>query len=279
VKTKMQIDPQIWDHTSMYVRDQLAIMARAGSAPRIPLTQEQINDLIYKVAIHPQEIANWNKKNSVITFRPQRKLIGALDDEYTENDTKNEPMFFRASFDFAFQRGGKLTTAFLSRLPLEWTEGNVVIDSRVHMLMPGWYPCIPGWHLDDIPRTRPDGQPDHSNPKYRSEHVCCIVGNASRTEFVDSIVTLVDVPVNEGVVYEKWSADIDKLVASGDVKTSQLNELEMVQFGWGDFHRGSAATKSGFRWFIRISRNTDLMPRNEIRQNANVYMSALQAGW
>jgi hypothetical protein len=59
---KISIDPDIWAHTQMYVKDQLAIMARHGSAPKVPLTQVELDDLTYKIAIHPQEIANWNKK-------------------------------------------------------------------------------------------------------------------------------------------------------------------------------------------------------------------------
>jgi hypothetical protein len=78
---------------------------------------------------------------------------------------KNEPMFFSADSDFVKEHGGPITRRFLASMPSDWIAARDLIwDSRSHMLMPGWYPCIPGWHLDDIPRTRPDGQPDHVNP-------------------------------------------------------------------------------------------------------------------
>lgn len=35
-------------------------------------------------------------------------------------------------------------------------------DVKVHMLMPGQYPCIPNWHRDMVPRDK-DGKEDESN--------------------------------------------------------------------------------------------------------------------
>lgn len=28
-----------------------------------------------------------------------------------------------------------------------------IFDVKVHMLMPGQYPCIPNWHYDNVPRV------------------------------------------------------------------------------------------------------------------------------
>ena len=39
--------------------------------------------------------------------------------------------------NFAKAHGGVLTQAFLNNLPEDWKNCNPVIDSRVHMLMPG----------------------------------------------------------------------------------------------------------------------------------------------
>lgn len=216
----------------------------------------------------------------MINFTPQKRVVNYMSQLYTDIELqliKAEPMFYRASVSFAKQHGESLTRRFLQLLPTGWENG--IIDSRTHMLMPGWYPCIPGWHLDDIPRTRPDNQPDHANPSYLAEHICMILGDASKTEFLDSPVSLEDVPVGGGVVYDKWNKDINELIKAGRAKTSYLVPGQLMQFGYGDFHRGSPATKFGFRWFIRITRNTHLSAVNEIRKNANVYMSALDAGW
>src|SRR5262245_43743261 len=113
-----------------------------------------------------------------LTFDSRFHLVGSLP-PFAPSQVKAEPMFFAAGGDFARRHGGPITQAVLAALPADWRSCPLVIDSRVHMLMPGWYPCIPGWHLDDVPRTRSDGQPEHRCPAYRAEHILCVVGDAS----------------------------------------------------------------------------------------------------
>lgn len=99
--------------------------------------------------------------------------------DFAQEQVKNEPMLFSCDWRVAQDLGGPLTQAFLARLGESWENEGVIIDSRVHMLMPGWFPCIPGWHHDDVPRERSDGQPNYHNPSYRSEHVMALVGGGS----------------------------------------------------------------------------------------------------
>src|SRR5215470_8347004 len=120
--------------------------------------------------------------------------------KFDEQAIKAEPMLFSASWEFARTNGGPITNAFLDSVVTQ-IKHPAIIDSRVHMLMPGWFPCIPGWHLDDVPRTRADGQPNHESLAYKSEHVCTVVGDASLTQFVEGDISLEDVPVFGGVVY------------------------------------------------------------------------------
>lgn len=35
---------------------------------------------------------------------------------------------------------------------LELDEDDYLVDVKVHMLMPGEYPCLPNWHTDFVPR-------------------------------------------------------------------------------------------------------------------------------
>src|ERR1700749_4013133 len=65
---------------------------------------------------------------------------------------KNEPMFFNSDLNFAYEAGGPATRSFIDALPDGWKAEPAVIDTRVHMLMPGWFPAIPGFHHDDVPR-------------------------------------------------------------------------------------------------------------------------------
>lgn len=37
---------------------------------------------------------------------------------------------------------------------LQYHSDNYLVDVKVHMLMPGEYPCIPNWHQDFVPRDK-----------------------------------------------------------------------------------------------------------------------------
>jgi hypothetical protein len=197
---------------------------------------------------------------------------------YPEAIIKAEPMLFSASRDWAEAQGGPITKEFLSKLP---KHCECLIDSRVHMLMPGWYPCIPGWHLDDVPRTRPDGQPDHAHPAYTSWNVMAIIGDASVTEFIRGDLELEDVGFHEGAVYGKWNAEINKRLAQRDCTISirRVPSETLISFNFGAFHRGVPAIKNGWRFFIRANFNTARKAMNEIRKQTQVYLPVPEAGW
>ena len=48
-----------------------------------------------------------------------------------------------------------------------------------------------------------------------------------------------------------------------------------------DMHTGQRANKSGWRWFIRLSRNTDRQKHmtNELRRQVQVYLEPATEGW
>lgn len=108
------------------------------------------------------------------------------------NELKNAPMMYSARDDYAWNYGGRLTRRFLEAVYMKLPNDGLIVDSRVHMLMPGWYPAIPGWHLDDIPRLPRTGQPNHLTPSYEAHHMCMIVdmGTGSLTEFLSGTVAL-----------------------------------------------------------------------------------------
>ncbi len=194
----------------------------------------------------------------------------------TQAEVKSEPMLHRACGSFAYQNGGKLTKAFLDALGFSW--GDALIDSRVHMLMPGMYPCIPGWHHDDVPRERSDKQPNYENPSYKAEHCMALFGDCAPTEFAIGIHD-VEIPPIGQKIYKVLSPVVENLCADGALIRHHAPENRLIFFDYQTWHRGVAAHKNGFRFFIRATRFSNLTARNEIRQNANVYMPILDEGW
>jgi hypothetical protein len=198
----------------------------------------------------------------------------------TEKEVKDEPMLFSADFDYAWKKGGEITREFLLKLPDYITKRkDFIFDSRVHMLMPGWYPCIPGWHLDDVPRTRVDGQPDHENPEYQSEHAMALVGDASVTSFFSGNLELEDVSVGEGTIYKVWDEKIENILVDNPYYEVKAPTNQIIFFDCHSFHKGNPATKNGWRWFGRASWNTKREVKNEIRHQVQVYMPVPNQGW
>lgn len=194
---------------------------------------------------------------------------------FTQAQIKSEPMFHKASKEFAYDMGSQITKEFLNFL--DWREP-LIIDSRVHMLMPGMYPCIPGWHHDDVPRERSDGQPNYENPSYKAEHCMALWGDCSLTEFALGTHE-VEIPSVGKKIYKELSKFIDWHCEHGDLDKVTSPEAQQIFFDWQTWHRGAPTTKTGFRFFIRATRFTKLEPLNEIRYNANVYMPIIEEGW
>lgn len=193
-------------------------------------------------------------------------------------------MLYRASAQFARERGGSITRWFLDSLRREFGENDLdglVIDSRTHMLMRGWFPCVPGWHHDDVPRDTPSGQPNYDRPRYHAKHAAMVLdaGAGSLTEFLSGVVD-VPWPVPESAnVYGAWDAYLNTLTFPANLRRETVEPGRIVLFDAHTFHRGMPATGAGWRYFIRATWGVDYGPQNKLRRNANVYLPAVSAGW
>lgn len=209
---------------------------------------------------------------------------------FTDKVVKNEPMLFNNDLNNAYDNGGVITTLALDILPRDWLDSDLVIDSRVHMLMPGWYPCIPGWHHDDVPRTRTDGQPNYDDNQ-RSEHAIFLVNSGiAPTEFALGDADFKDVPLGD-TVYAQWHKEVEEQLQTANLTKKKVPNMQWVFFDDRTWHRGVAAVENGWRFFIRASRyytiqdvNKVYNPRgnprtNEVRKQVQIYMQAENAGW
>jgi len=210
--------------------------------------------------------------NSQIQFGPQLK-------RFSQELVKNEPMFFNSSFWFAYDFGGKLTKEFLSRLPKELHNNDTIIDSRVHMLMPGWYPCIPGYHHDDVPRERHDKQPEYYNPSYRSKHAMVLFnGDICPTQFAIGEDEFSD-PNQHEIVYREWHKEVVEKIEQKRLKVINAPSEQIIFFDDRTWHQGTQANQNGWRLFIRASWNTRRLPTNEIRKQVQTYLPFPMDGW
>lgn len=208
--------------------------------------------------------------------------------DFSEVEIKNEPMLFNCDLEHAWELGGPITREVLSHLPYPWQDVPLVIDSRVHMLMPGWTPCVPGWHHDDVPRTREDGQPNYGPGQYRSQHLVCLVNGDICPTAIAIGAGHFDIPPVGEIIYREWHKEVERRLLDKrlDLFTVQSNRL--YQIDDRTWHTGTKAIANGWRFFIRISRYFDpegrpiarANPRtNELRRNAQVYLEFPMDGW
>lgn len=148
---------------------------------------------------------------------------------------------------------------------LPWDEAPVregveyIADVKVHMLMPGQWPCIPNWHQDFVPRDPEtlEERPDLLGPD--NPPMLLWLSGPPLTEFKDEGISAVPA--------RTW--------------------VEFTQF---DEHRGVAATEHGWRTFIRLT-PVEVMreglphevipapPEKWIRRHTQVYLDAENFKW
>jgi hypothetical protein len=212
-------------------------------------------------------------------------FLGEKLPEFDEKTVKDEPMFFSATPAFAHENGGPITKAFLEAVfGNERMQVNACFDSRVHMLMPGWWPCIPGWHHDDVPRSRSDGQPNYEDPANTATMVLALVnGDISPTQFAVGKQSYPEVPLFGPNVYEVWNDLVNQDVEEGALSLVSAPSNQLVHFDHNAFHRGSKCVRKGWRWFGRLTWNAGYENgrphHNEIRRQVNVYMDQPMKGW
>lgn len=195
-----------------------------------------------------------------------------------ETNARGVVQFYRASEQFAHTHGGKFFQELLPMLDLSGGR-YVSIDSRVSMLMPGWFPCIPGWHCDDF--HRPEGQPA-LEALLPIKHYCVVLGaDVSTTEFVWQPIEL----PSPTEIYDALGSDrplyahYNEMIEARKLRTRRLQNGEVLRFTGLDFHRGLAAERPGWRAFIRISVSDHREPKDEIRTQSQVYLTAPFEGW
>lgn len=126
---------------------------------------------------------------------------------------------------------------------LEHNPDDYMVDVKIHMLMPGQYPCIPNWHCDFVPRDL-DLKQDRS--KVTGDEMYIWISGAPHTE------------------YKTYRRKIETEVGPWTV----INQK--------DFHRGVKSEIHTWRCFMRLIPKWFVHPTTinvgQIRRHTQVYI-------
>lgn len=167
---------------------------------------------------------------------------------YTKVDwTKQHNGVHQASFEQLVELMPDLTE-LLGTFPED--PRDFIWDVKVHMLMPGQFPCIPNWHYDNVPRVNNKQDFDKVRPDLP---MYLWLSGAPLTEFR-----------KKG---ETWS----------------ISPQTWVKFNQTDEHRGTMSTEFTWRGFIRAT-HKGIAPANRVgndptRRHSQVYLDSNNFSW
>jgi hypothetical protein len=82
-------------------------------------------------------------------------------------------------------------------------------------------------------------------------------------------------------VYNVMNDEIENDWIENEYKAYEAESGKYIEFDCNAFHTGVKAVAGGWRWFIRLSRNTERQNHitNELRRQVQVYLEEPMAGW
>lgn len=207
----------------------------------------------------------------------------------TFNQIKNTFGLWNASYDDAIKYGGDITRQAIRCMNIQHDRKNIIVDTKIHMLMPGWSPSILGWHCDGAPRDKsnnPNGlePPDTfalENLRANRYHIM-VTGTGCLTQYINRPI-YVDIPVSPSQeVYAIMSKYIQKYIQQYPEIVSTFDSCGIYQFDWWSIHTGVLATKKEWRYLIRVCESDYYEPRKDLREiirlQSQIY-SPMDFGW
>lgn len=226
----------------------------------------------------------------MITFNRTDPVLGRSIPTPSQDQIEEIPNIRQASVEDAIEHGGPVLAATLSAMNLRGDRRHIIVDTKVHLLMPGWIPAIPGWHTDGVPRGAQmdpagKGEPNLAaqadgrvtSPRYH----LLVTGEHCPTRFLSGPINL-DIPLDVGAdLYKVMTAQVGAAVAAGH-PTFTTPDSTVVEWDWWNVHTAQQASGRGWRLLVRVTETDHIPPRVDprdfIRRQSMVF-APLDFGW
>lgn len=214
--------------------------------------------------------------------------VGKSIEQPTIEQIKNTPSLWNASLSDALKYGGELTRAAIGAMDLKFDKKHIIVDTKIHMLMPGFYPAIPGWHTDGVPRGVELNPVGKGAPNIQAQEEMSttrfhllVTGEGCLTKFMNDTDVELEVPdTPDSKLYKMISDQVAN--REKEFNIVEAPSCTAVEFDWWELHAGQAAKKHEWRFLIRVTETDHFEPqtdlRNIIRTQQQVYVPE-SFGW
>ncbi len=232
-------------------------------------------------------------------FNRNAVKVGRTMEAPTTQMIQNTLGLVNASVEDAIRYGGEVTRAALSAIDLKNNRSNVIVDVKVHMLMAGMCPAIPGWHTDGVPRNDKGDPQGDRGPMLQLQEEIDAAGRAPHYHLIvtgehcpTTFFTLpnFDWPDAEKPgqnLYKEMTKYVNSILKDKNqhwlhqyVKDTQPGQV--LSWDWWNIHTGILARTSGWRYLIRVTETDFITPgtdlRKVIRTQQQVYTQQ-EFGW
>jgi hypothetical protein len=201
------------------------------------------------------------------------KFAGSIE-EPPVLELKNTFGLWNCSLDDAVRYGGEITRQAIKAMNLRHDRKNVIVDTKIHMLMKGMSPAIPGWHVDGAPRDnnknpQGSGMPDtfaqENDPRPNRYHLL-VTGQGCLTQYINQPISVPIPAAPSYQVYEMMSAHMQQKVKNNPDLIMSAPSCTVIEFDWWDIHTGIIAKKNEWRYLIRVCESDYYEPRSDLRE-------------
>lgn len=204
-------------------------------------------------------------------FCRNKTIVGQKEFEEPSSDLVRSSLgLLNASVEDTLKYGGDIAKAAISLMNFRNDRKYIVIDTKIHMLMPGFIPAIPGWHTDGAPRGKTGSPIAKDDPNIELQETMrspryhlLVTGTGALTEFVNEQVDVET--VNNSKLYQYMTQQINLKLEAG-LKTFFAPSKHVVEFDWWNIHRGIEAQNHEWRFLIRATETDYIIPETDLRK-------------
>lgn len=235
---------------------------------------------------------------SKMLFNRNPVMVGESIPEPSQDAIENTFNLRQVSLEDAARYGGSVTREALGAMKFVGDRKYIIVDTKVHFLLPGMCPSIPGWHNDGVPRgndllPQDTGAPMPHAMEHRAlmgitepRYHLLVTGTHCPTRFLDHEIEI-KLPADSRKLYEEMSkqvqSHVDEYFNNKGLDCTFVSPASTVlTWDWWTVHTAQLATGRGWRYLIRVTETDYIPPRTNpsdfIRTQNNVY-SPIEFGW